>query len=201
MIANVSTKHAFGLTAGVSGSVHYLEENTIVYPVGTNCVLYNVDQKGQKLIQCSVTGVGITAMAVTPNKRYVAIAEKGEKPLVSVYDVNTYKKRKTLSYPESQTQEFSSLAFSPDSKYLIAQGGRPDWTLVYWGWEKSKLMATFKTSPQQSNAVHQVYCICVTMSYVCYVNVFRYHLTLKITLRFVQWVMVYLSCSVTMREA
>ena len=199
MIANVTTEHAFGLTAGVSGSVHYTEEHTIVYPVGTNCVQYNVDQKSQKLIQCSVNGVGITAMAVTPNKRYVAIAEKGEKALVTVYDLHFHKKRKTLSYPESQTQEFTSLAFSPDSKYLIAQGGRPDWILVYWGWEKSKLMATFKTSPQQSNAVHQV--LHMRDHVLCYLNIFRYHLILKITLRFVQWVMVYLNCSVTMREA
>lgn len=156
MIASVQTKYAFGLTAGVTGSVHYLDEQTIVYPVGVNCVLYNVDQKSQKLIQCSMTGSGITALAVSPNKRYAAVAEKGEKPLVTIYDLSTLRKRKTLSYAESQTQEFTSLAFSPDSKYLITQGGRPDWTLVYWGWEKSKLMATFKTSPQQSNAVHQV---------------------------------------------
>lgn len=156
MIASIQTKYAFGLTAGVSGSVYYLDEQTIVYPVGANCVLYNVDQKSQKLIQCSVTGAGITALAVSPNKRYAAVAEKGEKPLVTIYDLSSLRKRKTLSYSESQTQEFTSLAFSPDSKYLITQGGRPDWTLVYWGWEKSKLMATFKTSPQQSNAVHQV---------------------------------------------
>lgn len=162
MIASVQTKYAFGLTSGVSGSVHYLDEQTIVYPVGANCVLYNVDQKSQKLIQCSTNGAGITALAVSPNKRYAALAEKGrgEKAFVTIYDLSSLRKRKTLSHSESQIQEFTSLAFSPDSKYLIAQGGRSgEWLLLYWGWEKSKLMATFKTIPQQqvnSAAVNQV---------------------------------------------
>ena len=166
MIASVQTKHAFGLTTGVSRSVHYVDEQGILYPVGANCVIYSVDSKDQKLIQCSATGAGITALAVSPNKRYAAVAEKGEKPLVTIYDIQSNKKKKTLSYSESQTQEFTSLAFSPDSKYLITQGGRPDWTLVYWGWEKSKLMATFKTSPQQSNAVHQVLHMHAYVSYI-----------------------------------
>jgi WD40 repeat protein len=48
------------------------------------------------------------------------------------------------------------VSFSPDSKYVIAQGGSPDWTLVYWGWEKAKLMATIKTTNQQDSPIHQV---------------------------------------------
>ena len=159
MIASVQTKYAFGLTSGVSGSVHYLDEQTIVYPVGTNCVLYNVDQKSQKLIQCSVNGAGITALAVSPNKRYAAVAEKGrgDKAIVTIYDLSSLRKKKTLSYSEASIQEYTSLAFSPDSKYLITQGGQPEWILVYWGWEKSKLMASFKTVPHKDNStVEQV---------------------------------------------
>ena len=32
-----------------------------------------------------------------------------------------------------------SLAFSHDSKYLLAQGGSPDHQLVYFFWEKGKV--------------------------------------------------------------
>ena len=100
----------------------------------------------------------MTALAVSPNRRYVAIAEKGEKPTITIYDLHSLRKKKVLSSPEVQSVEYISLAFSPDSKYLVAQGGKPDWTLLYWTWEKSKVMATTKTSnPQNPNSeVYQV---------------------------------------------
>ena len=81
---------------------------------------------------------------------------KGEKPTVTVFDLPTLRKRKVLSFAELQAQEYVSVAFSPNSKYLIAQGGGPDWTLVYWGWEKAKLMASLKTTNQNNSPVHQV---------------------------------------------
>jgi len=48
-----------------------------------------------------------------------------------------------------------SIAFSPDSKLLITQGGAPDWTLCYWSWEKAKIIAFAKTSNSQNTAIYQ----------------------------------------------
>ena len=53
-------------------------------------------------------------------------------------------------------QEVTSVAFSPDNKYLAAQGGGPEWNLVLWSWEKSKAMANVKTSNLASGTVRQV---------------------------------------------
>ena len=51
------------------------------------------------------------------------------------------------------------MAFSTDSKYIITQSGAPDWTLQYWTWEKTKVMAQVRTTntgtdrfPASSNA-------------------------------------------------
>ena len=155
-IAVTQAKHCFGLKAGVTGNIAYHDEQTIVYPSGANCILYNIDQKSQKFIPGSEKSEGMTAMAVSPNRRYVAIAEKGEKATITVYDLHSLRKRKILNYADLQSSEYVSLAFSPDSKYLVAQGGKPDWTLLYWTWEKSKVMAVTKTSNPPNN-VAQVY--------------------------------------------
>ena len=49
-IAVAQTRHIFGLKAGVAGNIAYHDEQTIVYPVGANCVMYNIDLKSQKFI-------------------------------------------------------------------------------------------------------------------------------------------------------
>lgn len=48
------------------------------------------------------------------------------------------------------------MAFSPDNKYLAAQGGGPEWNLVLWSWEKSKAMANVRTSNLAASTVRQV---------------------------------------------
>lgn len=156
-IAIAQARHIFGLKSGVSGNICYHDEQTIVYPSGANCILYNIDQKVQKFIQGTDKSEGMTALAVSPNRRYVAIAEKLEKPTITIYDLHSLRKRKVLSSTDVASNEYVSLAFSPDSKYLVAQGGKPDYTLLYWTWEKSKVMAVTKTSnPQTNPPVYQV---------------------------------------------
>ena len=45
----------------------------------------------------------------------------GDRPLLIVYDLETHKRRKLLRCAEFKSQEVVSLAFSHDSKYLLAQ--------------------------------------------------------------------------------
>ena len=156
-IAIAQARYIFGLKSGVASNIAYHDEQTIVYPAGANCILYNIDQKTQKFIPGSDKCDGVTAMAVSPNRRYGAIAERGEKATITIYDLHSLRKRKILSSTDMQSTEFVSLAFSPDSKYLVAQGGKPDWMLFYWTWERSKVMAATKTSnPQTNPAIYQV---------------------------------------------
>ena len=48
-------------------------------------------------------------------------------------------------------QEFLSLSFSVDSKYLAAQSSGPDFLLSYFGWEKGKAIATIPSAPHGYN--------------------------------------------------
>lgn len=56
----------------------------------------------------------------------------------------------------ANVQEYVSLSFSADGKTIVAQAGAPEWYLLVWSWEKAKVIATTKTSNQQSAPIYQV---------------------------------------------
>lgn len=97
------------------------------------------------------------ALALSANRRYLAVSERGERAAITVLDLHHEqgRKRKVLTAGDLPAQEFVCMAFSPDSKYLIGQTGPPEWTLIFWLWEKHKVLATVKTS-SSSNPVNQV---------------------------------------------
>ena len=91
---------------------------------------------------------------MSPNKRYVAVAERGvERGLINVYDVRTLKKKKTLyNTTDMKSKEYVSLCFSPDSKNLLSQGGAPDWTCINWLWGKTKPVQTLSLAQQYAGS-------------------------------------------------
>lgn len=100
----------------------------------------------------------MSALAISANRRYLAVSERAERATITVMDLHHQpgnKNRKVLTGGDVPVQEFICMAFSPDSKYLIGQSGAPDWTLIFWFWEKHKILATIKTSTS-SNPVKQV---------------------------------------------
>ena len=152
------TRYSFGIKSDVKNNVFYHDEQTLIYPAGTNLVVYNIDQRTQKFLALGAGGESVTAMAISPNRRYAAVSEKKqEKAVITIFDLQSMRKRKTLSSPDLGSNDCVSLAFSPDSKYLVCQGGSPGWTLVYWHWEKAKIMASAKiTTPGHVVNVRQV---------------------------------------------
>ncbi|XP_067423843.1 cilia- and flagella-associated protein 57 isoform X2 [Emydura macquarii macquarii] len=149
--------HIFGLRSRVANNVCYFDEQIIIYPSGNNCVKYHLEQKWQKFISGSEKSQGMLALAMSPNRRYLAISEiVQEKPTITIYELSSVpcKKRKVLSVFDFPVQEFVSLAFSPDSKYLVAQTGPPESNLAYWMWEKQRMMAIVKADIQ-NNPVYQ----------------------------------------------
>ena len=76
------------------------------------------------------------------------------------------------------------LGFSPDSKFFIGQGGGPDWVLVYWHWEKAKILATAKVSAPANHPVHQVSSLVTIQSCELHlVFLYRCPSTLRTTLK------------------
>ncbi|KAK9830297.1 hypothetical protein WJX72_010857 [[Myrmecia] bisecta] len=149
-------RHVFGLRGDVKDNIHFVEENSLVFPVGHHAVLYNTETKVQRFIPGAADSEGITALAVSPNKKYLAVAERAEKGMITVYDLQTLKRRKVLVSTDAGGKDIVSMAFSPDGRLLAAQGAAPEWNLVIWVWEKSKVAASAKTTNQTNSPVYQV---------------------------------------------
>lgn len=165
----VQLTRAFGFRTGVANSISFKDEHTVIYPCGSNLVLYNLERKSQKFIPGLEKSNGMTSMATSPNRRYVALAEKtDEGPCIVIYDLASLKRKKLLRGTGLITEEFVSISFSPDSLYLVAQGGGPDWILLYWQWEKTKRLATVRTS--QGNPIHQVSVLSIEFN--CLVDIY-----------------------------
>lgn len=56
--------------------------------------------------------MGVTAMALSHNNKYLAICERAEQAICFVYEVNTLKRRRILTSSESVAKEFVDVKFA-----------------------------------------------------------------------------------------
>ena len=54
----------------------------------------------------------MTALAVSHNKKYLAVCETSAQALCVVYELNTLKRRKILTSNELQSREFTQVSFA-----------------------------------------------------------------------------------------
>ena len=99
----------FGLKGDSKNNLQYTDDNTLVYPAGRNVIVYQTEQKSQRFISGTADTDGITALAVSANKKYVAVAERADKAVITVYDLQTLKRRKVLATSEVACKEYVSI--------------------------------------------------------------------------------------------
>ena len=77
---------------------------------------------------------------------------------MTIFDVATLKKRgrTVIESKEVASKEWVSMCFSPDCKFLLTQGGAPDWMLVNWQWEKGRPLQYARVSTQTGANITQV---------------------------------------------
>lgn len=79
----LSHRFVFGVQGNRSNAIAFSDQVTIVYVAGHNVVIYNMLEGKQRFIHGSDTSESITAMALCPSARFLALAEDGDKPTVS----------------------------------------------------------------------------------------------------------------------
>ncbi len=121
----------------MADNVAFSEDGAVVYPAGHNIVLYSADTKQQRLIPGTVESEGITAMCVSANRKLLAVAERSEKAIITVYDLQTLKRRKVLTAADTGSKvrnqrtcivclrwTGSEQGTEPHLKPPLARGGR-----------------------------------------------------------------------------
>ncbi|NXW49021.1 CFA57 protein, partial [Nyctiprogne leucopyga] len=137
----------FGCRPGVAGGVCFLEEQEVLHAAGAGCLRLHLQQKWHKFIPGTEKSRGVQALAVSPDRQYLAVSEAvAEQPVLTIYDLSSVPARRwrTLAAAELPAREAVSLAFSPDGQYLAAAAAPPEGLLTYWLWERQRLMAAVR---------------------------------------------------------
>ena len=61
---------------------------------------------------------GVTAMAVSANKKYLAICERAQQAICFIYEVNSLKRRRIITSSESGAKEFVDVKFAHSEEKL-----------------------------------------------------------------------------------
>ncbi|GMH77228.1 hypothetical protein TrST_g6546 [Triparma strigata] len=146
MSSGLQHRFMFGVNGEIRHNVDFVEDAVISYVAGHNLVFYDQMEKRQKFIHGRESASGISSVALCPNKKYIALAEKGDTAAIAVYNIRTLRKFKNLHYDKWSTKEVVNMAFSADNQLLLTLGGAPDWTLVCWNWNKAKVLSYVQVS-------------------------------------------------------
>ena len=124
-------------------NIHFIDNQNVLYPCGHNIVIYNTDDRSQKYIPGIEGSEGISAVALSPSKKFLAVCERSERAICCVFDVASMKRRKILTSTDYNSKEFVSVAFAPSNeKSLLATlTGEPDIRVILWTWDKAKCFA------------------------------------------------------------
>ncbi|KYN15284.1 PREDICTED: cilia- and flagella-associated protein 57 [Trachymyrmex cornetzi] len=159
MAVSLQTRVFYGLRTDIANNVHYITDAEVLYPVGNALAIHNILQHQQKLIRLPERYYDANGICVSINKKFVALSDVGDKPTISIYDLNSLKRRKLLGIPFDApgVTRFTCISFTFDSKYLVAITGEPDQTMLFYNWEKGKVESTFKlANPQNPLAIAEV---------------------------------------------
>ncbi|XP_058018014.1 mitogen-activated protein kinase-binding protein 1 isoform X1 [Ahaetulla prasina] len=145
--ANISTKvtleKVLGITvSGGRGLACDPKNGLIAYPAGCVVVLFNPRKNKQHHILNSSRKT-ITALAFSPDGKYLVTGESGHMPAVRIWDVA---ERTQMAELQEHKYGVACVAFSPSSKYIVSVGYQHDMIVNVWSWKKNIVVAANKVS-------------------------------------------------------
>ncbi|XP_058846526.1 LOW QUALITY PROTEIN: mitogen-activated protein kinase-binding protein 1 [Acipenser ruthenus] len=137
----VTLEKVLGITAsGSSGLACDPRTGLVAYPAGCVIVLLNPKKNKQHHILNRKT---ITALAFSPDGKYLVTGESGHMPAVRVWEVS---ERSQVSELQEHKYGVACVAFSPNGKYIVSVGYQHDMSVNVWAWKKNVVVASNKVS-------------------------------------------------------
>ncbi|XP_075783306.1 mitogen-activated protein kinase-binding protein 1 isoform X1 [Pelodiscus sinensis] len=139
----VTLEKVLGITvSGGRGLACDPRTGLVAYPAGCVVVLFNPRKNKQHHIVNSSRKT-ITALAFSPDGKYLVTGESGHMPAVRVWDVA---ERTQVAELQEHKYGVACVAFSPSSKYIVSVGYQHDMIVNVWSWKKNIVVAANKVS-------------------------------------------------------
>ncbi|XP_054613541.1 cilia- and flagella-associated protein 44-like [Dunckerocampus dactyliophorus] len=138
--------HSFGYDCERRANLQLLDDRTLIFIAGQLLILLDVPTKKQSYLR-SCGGGGIGAIRVSDSKEYLAVAEKGNKPLLIVYEYPSMRAYRILK--DGTERAFCSVNFNNDGSLLASLGSVPDYMLTVWNWRQEEVVLRCKAISQE----------------------------------------------------
>ncbi|XP_076020168.1 cilia- and flagella-associated protein 44 [Genypterus blacodes] len=138
--------HSFGYDSGRRANLQVFDDRTLSLIAGNLLVLLDVPTKQQRYLR-SCSGGGIGSVAVHPSREYFAVAEKGNRPNIIVYEFPSLRPHRILD--GGAKLAYSFVDFSRDGKLLASVGSAPDFMLSLWDWRQEEVKLSCKAISQE----------------------------------------------------
>ncbi|XP_069773273.1 mitogen-activated protein kinase-binding protein 1 [Narcine bancroftii] len=139
----VTLEKVLGITvSGSSGLACDSKTGLVAYPSGCVVVLFNPKKTKQHHI-LNGSRKTITAVAFSPDGKYLVTGESGHVPAVRVWDVVD---KTQVAELQEHKYGVACVAFSPNAKYIVSVGYQHDMIVNVWAWKKNVVVAANKVS-------------------------------------------------------
>lgn len=158
---SLNLRTAFGMNFSLRSNAAWLDTDNLVYVAGGFLVRLNVTTRAQSFSVLDdvdgapASGGGPTAIAVSPSKRYLAVAMTTKSSsFISIFSTRTMARRKTLPISLGESAPgmsllggyITALAFSADDSWVAAVGCAPSWSLGVFSVDRGRLCALTECS-------------------------------------------------------
>ncbi|KAL0279051.1 UNVERIFIED_CONTAM: hypothetical protein PYX00_000691 [Menopon gallinae] len=156
----IQPRALFGLRASIPRNVFFVTDMEVLYPCGAVIIIHKFTEKRQKYIKLMEKSVRTDYIAISPKRTMCAIVENTTPPQVLIYDLESLKRKRTLTLPaDAEAKRIECIDFSHDGRYVMVLSGEPDWMMYSFNWERGKIETSVRANyPNNPTGVSRVIC-------------------------------------------